>query len=165
MSSGALVCASSYAANAQAFTRHARLSATIPDGTSTTIAFAERYARCVDEYVSFISGSNFGGWGRRTTFADGGPTLPTGCGDMYPVTTGNPPTSVGTNGYLVSPFTFQLRPHPIKECFPAVAQTGHAGGMVVGMFDGSVRILASNVDRHVFWGAVTPAGGEIVSLD
>lgn len=44
-------------------------------------------------------------------------------------------------------------------------QTPHSGGMLVALADGSIRIIAPNVANEVFWGMVTPDGGEVVSLD
>ena len=37
--------------------------------------------------------------------------------------------------------------------------------MLVGLFDGSVRTVSPRVSEEVFWGSVTPAGGEVVTLD
>ncbi len=39
------------------------------------------------------------------------------------------------------------------------------GGLLVAMFDGSVRMIRPGVDETVFWGAITPAGGEVANLD
>jgi hypothetical protein len=35
--------------------------------------------------------------------------------------------------------------------------------MIVAMGDGSIRILAGNISPSIYWAAVTPAGGEIIS--
>jgi hypothetical protein len=50
-------------------------------------------------------------------------------------------------------------------CDPALAQTPHRGGMLAGMGDGSVRTIAPTVDVSIYWGSVTPAGGEPGGLD
>jgi len=36
--------------------------------------------------------------------------------------------------------------------------------MLVGLADGSVRILNASLDDAVWWAAVTPAGGEVLGL-
>ena len=42
---------------------------------------------------------------------------------------------------------------------------GHAGGLNVGMADGSVRFISSSIDPSKLAGAITIAGGESVDLD
>jgi hypothetical protein len=37
--------------------------------------------------------------------------------------------------------------------------------MITGLMDGSGRVLRGGMAPHVFWSAVTPAGGETVALD
>jgi hypothetical protein len=37
--------------------------------------------------------------------------------------------------------------------------------MLVALADGSVRQLAPKIDEKIFWGAVTPAGGEFLGAD
>jgi prepilin-type N-terminal cleavage/methylation domain-containing protein/prepilin-type processing-associated H-X9-DG protein len=164
---------SSYAANAQAF--HGKPThATFADGTSMTIAFAEHYAYDCHG-VSFHAEKAFVGTNpvlRRATFADGGPILGgVTYGDVYPIT---------QNGVSVPSrpgVTFQAAPraratrgliviHAVNEpvppgwCDPTLAQTPHPGGMLVAMADGSVRSVAPSINQQIFWGAVTPAGGE-----
>jgi hypothetical protein len=48
-------------------------------------------------------------------------------------------------------------------CNVYLAQTPHPGGMLVALADGSVRQLRPNIDPTVYWGAVTPAGGEVLA--
>ena len=77
-----------------------------------------------------------------------------------PVTSGFPPVTRSSTPGL----TFQARPK-LEDCNPLIPQTPHAGGMLVGLFDGSVRSISPRVGEEVFWGSVTPAGGEVVTLD
>jgi prepilin-type N-terminal cleavage/methylation domain-containing protein len=153
---------SSYAANAQVFRTNPSLASTFTDGTSMTIAFAEHYAsNC--QGVFFLYGiSQFAGISyHRASFADGGPLFyGEDYGDVYPVTTGTPPVSVGD----LPGQTFQVAP-PVAKCFPLVAQTPFANGMSVAIADGSVRTLAPNMSAPTYWGAVTPAGGEVLGND
>ena len=162
---------SSYAANAFALRKPCYLRSSFPDGTSNTIAFAEHYALC--DRIQF-------NWTGTMAFMDGSPgpvsdgvhratfaepvvvfapffakPLPT---DVFPVTSGDPPTSVGSEPGL----TFQVRP-ALAECNYRMAQTPHTGGMLVAMFDGSVRTLAPGIAPSVYWGMVTPAGGEVIA--
>ena len=155
---------SSYAANAQVFNGTPTIPASFSDGTSTTIAFAEHYAYgCqTDTFIwPWYQNDPFGT--RRATFADGGSVFNrNNPGDCYPVTTGNPPVS---NAAFFN-FTFQAAPNMVTSpCNPTVAQTPHKSGMIVGMADGSVRTISSSVSKQVYWGAVTPNGGEIIALD
>ncbi|HLI63513.1 MAG TPA: hypothetical protein VKV05_08935, partial [Terriglobales bacterium] len=43
--------------------------------------------------------------------------------------------------------------------------TGHTGGILAGMFDGSVRVVAQGVSGVTWWSAVTPQGGEVLGPD
>jgi len=167
---------SSYAANAQAF-QGVPTFATFQDGTSQTIAFAEHYAYDCNG-VTFLAEKSlsFNPVLRRATFADGGPILGGNTfDDVYPVPGpgGTQPSRAGV--------TFQVAPRfggsngllteydgplaPPGWCDPGLAQTPHRGGMLAAMGDGSVRTISPGVDVAVYWGAVTPAGGEATQLD
>jgi hypothetical protein len=93
-----------------------------------------------------------GGW-RPATFAD--PAT-----DITPVTGGSPPVSNPSALEL----TFQVAPRQ-SECMGSVAQTPHPSGMLVALVDGSVRTLAPGMSSQTYWGAVTPAGGELLGGD
>ncbi len=120
----------SYAANYQIFSMHAvdgwqgaaSLPASITDGMSNTILFAERYYGC-GEGGSFWAGGNY----RPTTMA------------MFAYTVTGPDSF------------FQTTPAPwATACNPDLAQTSHPGGMLVGMADGSVRTLSPSIEhRHL----------------
>jgi prepilin-type N-terminal cleavage/methylation domain-containing protein len=147
---------SSYAANYQVFRASPRIPAGFPDGTSNTIAFAEHYGfNCrgalFDWSLKDLSLGAPAGL-RRATFADSM--------DVFPMTTGNPPVSVGD----VGSFTFQVTPS-LADCDPSVAQSPHPGGMLVGVADGSVRFLAGDTSQTTYWGAVTPSAGEVLGED
>jgi competence protein ComGC len=155
----------SYAVNMKAFEGLPHLAKTFPDGTSTTIAFGEHYARCSihDDFLY-----DFGGImvtfppdarknrpvKRRATFAD------QELGDVYPVTQGDPPMTFGS----ALGKTFQVAPNP-QDCDGTILQSPHPGGMVTAMMDGSVRTVSSSILPTVFWAAVTRDGGEILSSD
>ncbi len=167
----------SYAANAQVFANDPRLPLTYADGMSTTIAFAEHYAaRC--NTTSFFWLDTLPMWepdgtvDRRPAFADNGPVVLGALSpqirdsvqnqftDVYPVTSGNPPVSIGS----VPGLTFQVAPR-IADCDPRLAQTPHPAGMLVALGDGSVRILSPGMSPTTYWAAVTPASGEVLGTD
>ena len=56
--------------------------------------------------------------------------------------------------------TFQVRPR-VEDADGKVLQTPFRAGLPVALFDGSVRTLSPGIDESVFWGLVTPAGGEV----
>jgi prepilin-type N-terminal cleavage/methylation domain-containing protein len=142
---------SSCAANACTFGEASRLPGSFADGTSNTILFAEHYAYDCNgtSFFTFVVDGGLSPSVHRATFAD--PRY-----DLLPVTTGSPPVTTT----VVPGVTFQVSPSR-KDCSPAVAQTPHRGGMLVGLGDGSVRVLASNISPAAYWGAVTPAVGEL----
>ncbi len=152
----------SYAANAQAFHNFPSLSRTFSDGTSNTIALAEHYGHCDPSGGFSYRQAVCMGLGHRATFADGGPpnqVLPPDGreNDVYPVTEGSPPVSHSS----FQAWTFQVAPK-VADCRQIVAQTPHPGGMLAAMMDGSVRTLSPGMAETVFWGAVTPSGGELL---
>jgi hypothetical protein len=96
----------------------------IPDGTSYTIFFAEKYAACSQ-------------WARSE-----GRETPWYVADE-------------TSG-------FQYRP---VECDPALSQTPHRAGMMVGMADATVRLVSAKISPLTWYAANTPAGGETLGSD
>lgn len=137
----------SYAANAQAFLGTRNLARGFPDGTSSTIAFAEHHgANCQISCFDYQRASMLFAFGdRRATFADG-----SDYGDDYP------------KPGLIPSRTFQVRP---TLCMPWMPQTGHRDGMPVALADGSVRQLSASISPATFWGAVSPAGREMLGPD
>jgi prepilin-type N-terminal cleavage/methylation domain-containing protein len=168
----------SYAFNMAAFSGPPQFPDSIRDGTTNTIAFAERY------YVRYFSPepiNSSGGYAlswlcfasgsfaqrspfppypmndrgdRRPSFADAG------WGDVLPITSGDPAVTRPS----VPGVTFQVKPQP-KFANAYHLQTPFSAGLPVAMFDGSVRTVRPGVSPEVFWGHVTPAAGEVVSLD
>jgi prepilin-type N-terminal cleavage/methylation domain-containing protein len=144
----------SYAANAMAFKLGMTLAASYPDGLSQTIGFAEHYALCGPEKFHFAI-PRLHPVHRPATFADDNQ------GDVYAVTKGNPPIASRSKNTFPIIDTFQAAP-PVAKCHFMVAQTPHASGMLAARMDGGVRILAPNIDPRLYWGAVTPNGGEVL---
>lgn len=153
----------SYPCNALAFVEGARMHKSVPDGLSNTIAFAEHYSTCHDTVFVYILGPVTNPLMRRPTFADASiPDYPPfgARPDVLPITSGLPPQTVPS----VPGVTFQVRP-ALNECDPRIPQTPHSGGMLIALFDGSVRTVSPRINPSMFWSAITPAGGEVASLD
>ena len=172
----------SYGANMHAFAGYPDLNRSFSDGLSNTISFSEKYFKTQEnlspspggtpigiinsyKYIdshfdlgSLVPGSNtfpytLGG-ARRAGFADRGYR-----DDVFPITTsvnGSPITKPSVAGK-----TFQVRPN-VEAAWSGIPQTPFSAGLLVGMFDGSVRTVSPSVDPGVFWGAVTHNGGEIL---
>lgn len=161
----------SYATNMTAIEGQPNLNRTFSDGTSNTIAFVERYFSSFEgdfrtERTRFsyrIVNSHFGGYDgpgetnpvwmigglRRPGFADRGQMA-----DVLPITVG------GVTRPSVPGQTFQVRPK-VEDAWSGIPQTPFSAGLPTAFFDGSVRTLSPTVDPSTFWGAVTPAGGEV----
>ncbi len=150
------------------------LSGSFPDGTANTILFAEHYAQCDYNMFKWNATQLLIGYTvalRRPVFAVG----------VGPKTTGHPPVS-GASGPDPRA-TFQTQPCSVVRtdqmtgsgpvtppgcgsrpgCNADLAQTPHPGGMLVALADGSVRQLRPDIDPTIYWGAVTPAGGEVLT--
>ena len=169
----------SYAFNMIAFTGPPRFPADLRDGTGCTIAFAERYYERYfsPEPIDPVAGLYAKSWlafgdsspailspfppyplndrgRRRPSFAD------TGWGDVVPVTSGFPATTLPS----VPGVTFQLSPAP-RFANAYQLQSPFPGGLPVALFDGSVRTVGAGVSPGAFWSAVTPAAGDLAELD
>ncbi len=151
---------SSYAYNYQVLAPGTapRLPATFRDGASNTLLFAEHYARCdafLFDWLTIEGGMSY--HTQPSRFARAIPPVPT-TGDQARA-------------------TFQVRPCPLYRwnptdpapdcgsrppCDYGLAQTPHPGGMLTALADGSIRQLRPNIEPAIYWGAVTPAGGEIL---
>jgi type II secretory pathway pseudopilin PulG len=174
---GANPMAQTYPCNAQIFVGFPHLSRTITDGLSNTVMLAEHYHVCkphiVFDYTQHEAFPTLKGGGRRATFADGGPLLDgANQGDVYPVTepatrTTRPSRPGAT--FQVTPRVWSLdvvqhpRPAQAGECDQWLPQAVFPNGLLVALADGSVRTVRPGVSPEVFWGAVTPAGGEVLA--
>ena len=148
-----------YVANAQVFAQvdgnwnvsnsegSAVIPATFQDGTSNTVVFAEKLGVCSSPSVSNTAGS---AWARYSP---------------NPSTYG-PYFAYGTKNLVGPAYTFQVQPTPYNgNCDFRLPSTGHTGGMVVGLGDGSVRIVNQGISPATWWAACTPSGGEVLGDD
>ncbi len=97
------------------------------------------------------------GFWAHLTLAQMAPYIP-----HYPY--GTPATSSFPNYpwfYMTVP---QVKP-PIKQCDPTRLQAFNAGGMTVGMGDGSVRTVGTNVSALTWGLIVDPNDGQVLPSD
>lgn len=144
----------SYAANYEVFRGTVHFNKSFADGTSNTIALAERYSSCRDVDFQWTAVDPGAIGRRRATFAD------SESADCYPVTKGNPPTTVGSKPQL----TFQVAPR-VTKCDPAILQTPYRSGLLVALADGAVRTIARDISPTTFWGAITPNKHDVLGND
>ena len=158
---------SSYVVNALVFEATTRmaptLSGAVPDGASNTVFSSQRYVRTLSRYnvtgILFIRGcpdnvaicdeSHYQG-GRSCSFADAS------WNDVRPVTSGFP----GKTRASIPGITFQVSPRP-EDSDGRLLQATDPSGLLVGMFDGSVRTFSPGINETFFWAAITPDGGEV----
>ena len=140
----------------------------ILDGTSNTILHAEKYARCTNTFMV-------------PAFQDGGTAWAYCASPLFPwqpPPMNSPPKAFFT-GFCIPGLVgrgapdaigpgsiFQVQPTPfLGNCDPTRASTPHAGGILVGLADGSVRTLAAGMSGDTWWAAITPRGGEVLGSD
>ncbi|VTR96219.1 Uncharacterized protein OS=Blastopirellula marina DSM 3645 GN=DSM3645_19223 PE=4 SV=1: N_methyl_2: SBP_bac_10 [Gemmata massiliana] len=156
----------SYAFNQQVFRRGATLTASLPDGTSQTIAITTHYARC--------GRTPFTWWMSNPTCytfvpPSGGqqvpcwtlPDVPSHANTFADDTMADAvPPGVSKRGELTVK-TFQVLPQ-LMDCDYRVPQALFPSGLLVALADGSVRMVQVNIETVTFWGTVSPAGGEVL---
>ncbi len=116
-------------------------TATVTDGLSNTIGYAEKYARCNNQGTLWAHGEWNPGWEPRfNTWANRGPS---------------------------SKFQVQPSPNPAttSSCDYNRPASAHSGGMNTLLMDGSVRFLTASISANTWWAACTPAGGETLASD
>jgi prepilin-type N-terminal cleavage/methylation domain-containing protein/prepilin-type processing-associated H-X9-DG protein len=134
-----------------------RFPSYISDGTSLTVAFSEK------EIASY--GPSVGGYGDSgfNYYPDWGPIVYSP--DFQPV--GVPPY---TNPPIMPVIGPKMGCEDTNQgaggCGPPnLPNTGHTGGINVGMFDGSVHFAAQGVSPGTWWYAWTPNVGDILGSD
>lgn len=140
----------------KSFYTNGKLSS-ITDGTSQTIAFAEKYRICGRD------GSIGSLWGHGPWFAHYVAMFAYGSSD-------------GVVGYrsnlgfigpgLVGPKSKpQSNPEPFETaCQQARPQSAHIGGINACRLDGSVQFIQSNIDGEVWWALCTKDRGDVIGL-
>jgi prepilin-type N-terminal cleavage/methylation domain-containing protein len=145
------------------FAGRAKLSKSFPDGTSNTLLFVEKYARCNGAL------DTAGTWWMRGIFRDG---LSHG-GDSFPADRLSAvfgggrgiDGSVWATGpgstFQVRPANFLASPGPCDHQLPS---TPHAV-MNVALADGSVRAVSPDVSGASWWASIVPNDGEVPGAD
>jgi len=115
----------------------ARIPATFTDGTSNTIVFMNRYTACPMAMMAQ-------GWQMGMC--------------------GNPPSWPFYPGGMDTPATFPVLPLPqmapgLTMCDPMLVQSFYASGIMVGLGDGSVRLVSSGVSQYSWNLALNPDDG------
>ncbi|MCI0641666.1 MAG: DUF1559 domain-containing protein [Gemmataceae bacterium] len=168
----------------------ARIPASFPDGTSNVIAFVERYAACgpgtaadwnTYRYANRIWAEDSDG----SCFACPGPVtqhygnngswespawwmnLRLVSGAQMPNPTSPPPDYPINRVTGISLYMQPIQVAPnIKDCDPTRLQAMSVGGMMVVMMDGSVRMVASNVNFNTTLArAFVPNDGLVLGND
>jgi prepilin-type N-terminal cleavage/methylation domain-containing protein/prepilin-type processing-associated H-X9-DG protein len=127
-----------------------RIPASCPDGTSSTIYLAEKYAHCTN--AIYQEGGSL--WAYAITDST-----------VQPL---HAAFAVGIwNGYCIGPSSkFQVQPSPyLGNCDPTLASSPHTGGINVAMVDGSVHFLSAGISGTTWWELCTPRSGEVVNGD
>jgi prepilin-type N-terminal cleavage/methylation domain-containing protein len=145
--------ATSYASNFYVFGNSGGGSASIPrtfqDGQSNTIVFTERYAICG---VPGAAGTISLTWTESGQGA--GPN-----GNRFP------PSLWFQQNNGVDQLTLpQYQPNP-AQCDPARVQGPYAGGILVGLGDGSIRLVNSGAGNPTWAHALYPADGQPLGTD
>lgn len=141
--------------------------ADIRDGTSCTILHAEKYARCTNTFMA-------------PPFRDGGTAWAFVATPVFPWQPPpmNPPGKAFQPAFAIPALVgrgapdaigpgskFQVRPTPfLGNCDPTRASTSH-DAILVGLVDGSVRMLNPSMTGESWWAAVTPAGSDLLGSD
>jgi type II secretory pathway pseudopilin PulG len=123
--------------------------ASVTDGLTNTVFFAEMYGTCGN------SGNISIAWG--SLWADANSIWRPG------FNLGANKGGTGISSYPPSP-KFQVRPNIVNNCNPEVPQGIHPAGMMVALGDGSVRMFIANMDDVVWQRAANPRDGQPVTL-
>jgi prepilin-type N-terminal cleavage/methylation domain-containing protein len=126
----------------------ARIPATFQDGTSNTILFTDKYARC-----DRSSGFGASVWGFNN------PGQPVAAPFVFFSVNGN---QAITGKFLVKPLPYT---GATSQCDYALASSPHTGIIMVCLADGSARGVSVGVSVQTWLAASTPAGGEVLGSD
>jgi prepilin-type N-terminal cleavage/methylation domain-containing protein len=149
----------------------------MPDGSSQTVAFAERYAYCNPSWGGHTDPTwaatpwttPNSGWAIASFGWRNSPYLTkswaAGIQPSYTTDSGNalPPTGAainGPNGLI----PFQIAP-TAAACNWYVTQTAHDAAMMVGLGDASVRSVSGSITPQTWWRACTPNDGTPLGSD
>jgi prepilin-type N-terminal cleavage/methylation domain-containing protein len=135
----------------------ASIPRTFEDGTSNTIIFAEKYMTCGPNgthKATFYYG--------ETCLDCGSPGLKPGACNRL----GSSPVNVGSPPMFYNSLTLipQMKPNP-SNCNPCMLQGMYTSGILVGLGDGSTRMVNSSISQQTWARAVDPADGKPLGSD
>jgi prepilin-type N-terminal cleavage/methylation domain-containing protein len=129
----------------------AKFPATFLDGSSNTIVFAEKYMTCglAGSAATFYYGETCIDCGSPNTYAGA-------CNRLA-----SDPSGVGSPPMFYSAITTVPQPKPAfrKGCNPCLLQGPHGAGILVGLGDGSARMVSTSISQTTWQRAVDPADG------
>jgi prepilin-type N-terminal cleavage/methylation domain-containing protein len=150
----------------------------MPDGTSNTICWTERYRNCAGDRALWGSG-NGPAWGYLAALTNGGYDENPFYGCFSAEYYGGLGVGGNCNDYNYQGIPFQVTPSPGRAaagnsvpanggsgpCVDQMLQTPHIGGMVCGLGDGSVRIVPGSVSYFTWMHANEPSDGQPLGSD
>jgi prepilin-type N-terminal cleavage/methylation domain-containing protein len=126
------------------------MTASVPDGLSNTIFFAEVYGTC----------GNTGNVGASSTYGSLWADANSVWRPAFAMT-----GAKGTLPNYAPALKFQVQPHYINNCDINRAHGLHSGGITLALGDGSVRFLSGNVSDATWARAVDPRDGLTLNSD
>jgi len=145
----------SYGTNGQVFREgywalnSLRYPTSITDGTSNTVFFTDKLARCDGTGNSNAYNNNYWpDWGPLLASSDHGDAT----GPNLPIPQIRPRINAGANNDN----------GPTAVCRGDVPSSPHTGGCNVALGDGSVRFVGQGITSATWWAALTPAGNEVL---
>jgi hypothetical protein len=154
--------ATSYAANVMVFEPRGprAIQVSMPDGTSNTVMFAERYKNCSPD-GNHGGGCTLPAWAWNTLQNGGDPwSSPTFGANNDGIWQMNAGGALYSNGNVA----FQAGAS-VQSCNWFVTQGGHTAEMQVCLGDGSVRGVTNGVSVQTWVHACTPNDGQVLGND
>jgi prepilin-type N-terminal cleavage/methylation domain-containing protein len=137
----------------------------IPDGTSNTLMFAEKFAFC----ASPSTGQGGSVWG-EVVFLNGNTFNINSFEPMINFPWNQNYSGMYSGGQIIPSQTgalvkFQVNPIFDQTCNYTQAQSSRITGITIAMADGSTRFVSSDISATTWWCIATPAGQEVIPSD